>query len=305
MKRTALPPLNSLRAFDQAAHYLSFKQAAQALGLTPSAVSHQIRSLEEALGMPLFRRHTRAIELTPEGEHFWIDVRRAFDLLEESADRVRRRNEDRLLRVSALPFFTSVCLIPGLSEFQRANPDIDLSIETTNRLVDFDREPVDIAIRNLPHAQNGLIARKLIDIFPAPLCAPQLLRGAHPLRQPQDLAHHKLIHVSARPNAWRDWLKGIGLGDLQVSGDLWFDTVPAALQAAAAGHGVTLAMAPLVWAADIARQLAQPFDVNGPSTSAYYLVHRPEDEAKPKIKAFKKWIARDMTRLKACRAPAV
>lgn len=286
-----LPSPAALRTFHLAALTLSFRRAADSLGVTPSAVSHQIRALERELGTPLFRRLTRAIELTPEGELYWSYIRRGFETMAEGTARLRQHETDKMLRVSALPFFTSVCLIPRLSAFHKAHPGIELVIETSNRLADFSRDPVDIAIRNLRKPEQGLVSKKLLDIRGEILCSPEL---AGEITGPSCLARQTLIHVLPRPDAWANWLKAAGVPDLQPAGELWVDTVPAALQSAAEGHGVALGMAPLIWLSDFASRLVRPFQTKVSGDSSYYLVHRPEDAAKAKIRAFTTWIAGEM-----------
>lgn len=290
-------PLPALRAFHHAARTASFRQAAEEIGVTPSAVSHQIRGLEAASGVRLFRRVGRAVELTEEGAAIWSKVRRAFEILDDASNDLRQQAEDRTLRVSALPFFTNVCLIPRLGAFQAAHPGIDLVVETANRLADFDRDPIDIGIRNLRTPPRDLTSMKLVDLTPVPICTPGLLRGKQALRVPADLAGHTLIRVSARPDSWPRWLAAAGVPDLKPANELWFDTVPDALRAAANGLGVALGMAPLVWASDVAGELAAPFGVTLDSEYGYYLVHRRDDDAKPKIKAFKTWIEGEMADL--------
>lgn len=295
-----LPSPAALRTFHLAALTLSFRRTAEALGVTPSAVSHQIRALERELGTPLFRRLTRAIELTPEGEFYWSFIRRGFETMAEGTARLRERETDNVLRVSALPFFTSVCLIPRLSAFHKAYPGIELVIETSNRLADFSRDPLDVAIRNLRKPEQGLVSKKLLDIRGEVLCAPEI---AGEISGPSGLAEQTLIHVAPRPDAWANWLKAAGVPGLRPAGELWVDTVPAALQAAAEGHGFALGMVPLIWISDLAPRLVRPFEKKVPGDSSYYLVHRPEDAARPKIRAFTAWISGEMKAVSRLRGP--
>lgn len=290
-------PLPALRAFHHAARNLSFREAAEEIGVTPSAVSHQIRGLEEAAGLRLFRRAGRQVALTPAGDAFWSKVRRAFDLLDEASEELRQQADARTLRVSALPFFTDVCLIPRLGAFQSAHPKIDLVIETSNRLADFERDRVDVGIRNLSAPPRNLAWTTLMNIRPVPVCAPALLDGPNALREPADLRRHTLIRVSARPDSWPRWLAAAGVPDLEPAHELAFDTLPDALTAAARGVGIAMAMAPLVWAADVGARLAAPFDVDLSSEYSYYLVHRQDDAGNAKVRAFKRWITAEMKAL--------
>jgi LysR family transcriptional regulator, glycine cleavage system transcriptional activator len=293
-----LPPLTALRAFHAAGTHGSFQEAARALAVTPSAVSHQIRGLEEWLGAPLFVRGARRIELTKAGRALLRESDLAFARIAAASKRLRGTG-GRKLRVSALPLITGAWLIPRLQDFETKHPGIALEIETTNRIADLDRDGVDVAIRNLRAPTPGLVARKLLDVTGVPVCSPKLLKGGAALSSPRDLALHTLIHVSARPDAWDTWLKAAGAGGLKGKRDLSFDTVPAALDAAARGHGVALGMHPLVWEAPVAKDLVVPFALKVDSASSYYVVHRKADGGRAEVKAFVDWIVKEMAAFRA------
>jgi len=287
-------PLTALRAFHAAARALSFQDAAQALAVTPSAVSHQVRALEEWLGQPLFRRTARRVELTMEGKALLKAVTRAFAELDRATGQLRgAARAPRRLRLSALPLFTSAWLIPRLEDFERRHPAIDLAIDTTNRMADVLGGEVDIAIRNQRRPTPGLHCRKLIDARPVPLCAPRLKAL---LKTPADLAGVTLIHHAARPQSWARWLAAVGVSQLKAKRDLTFDSLPDALEAAARGRGVALAIDPLVWSAPVARRLVRAFEHRVPAESAYYLVHRKVDLARPALRAFVEWVVAEMER---------
>lgn len=292
-KAEEMPPLTALRSFLAAGQQGSFQSAAHDLGVTPSAISHQVRTLEDWLGVPLFVRTARQVTLTPKGRRFLREVERAFGRIRIGAERLRGRGAKTTLRVSALPLFTSAWLIPRLAQFEARHPDITLAIETTNRIVDLERDGVDVGIRNLRAPTPGLVVKKLLDVRSVPLVARKL---AAQLKRPQDLAAHTLIHISARPESWRDWLRAAGLGDLKPKKELTFDTIPAALEAAARGHGVTLGMHPLVWEAPAAAALVVPFGAKSSVSSSYYLVHRKEDASRTEVRAFVDWVAAEMAR---------
>jgi LysR family glycine cleavage system transcriptional activator len=294
MAKIELPPLTALRAFAAAGEHLSFQEAARQLGVTPSAVSHQIRMLEEWLETPLFARMARRIAFTPAGKRFHRDVAEAFAGVAVAASRLRTGNKRTKLKISALPLITNVWLIPRLAAFEAKHPAITLAITTENRIADLEGEDVDIGIRNVRAPTPGLFARKLLDIKLVPLCARKLTTGANALRQPKDLAHHTLINVSARPGAWERWLGVIGLRGLKPKREITFDTVPAALEAAARGHGVTLGMSPLVWESPSVASLIVPFAPKVEADSAYYVVHRKADASRPEIRAFVDWIRAEM-----------
>jgi LysR family glycine cleavage system transcriptional activator len=293
-KPDAMPPLTALRAFVAAGSHGSFQSAARELGVTPSAISHQLRTLEAWLGTPLFTRTARQVTLTAKGRQFLRDVESAFGKIRVSAARVRGTGKKTTLRVSALPLFTSAWLIPRLADFEARHPEISLAIETTNRIVDLERDGIDVGIRNLRSPTPGLWVRKLIDVRAVPLCARKLTQGANALKRPRDLSQHTLIHISARPESWREWLKAVGLAELKPKRELTFDTIPAALEAAALGHGVTLGMHPLVWEAPAAAALVVPFAPKTAVESSYYLVHRKTDGSRAEVKAFVDWLTGEM-----------
>ena len=289
-----MPPLTALRAFLAAGRHGSFQSAARELAVTPSAISHQVRTLEAWLSAPLFTRTARQVTLTAKGRTFLRDVERAFAKIEVSAARLRGSGQKTTLRVSALPLFTSAWLIPRLANFEARYPDITLAIETTNRIVDLERDGIDVGIRNLREPTPGLVVRKLLDVRAVPLCARKLTQGANALQTPRDLAEHTLIHISARPESWREWLKEAGLPKLKPKKELTFDTIPAALEAAALGHGVTLGMHPLVWEAPVAASLVAPFTSRSAVASSYYLVHRKADGTRGEVRAFVEWLTGEM-----------
>lgn len=290
-----LPPLTALRAFHAAGRHGSFQEAARALHVTPSAVSHQIRGLEDWFGVTLFTRGARRIELTAAGKTLLRETERAFGRIATTAQRLRATG-GRKLKVSALPLITSAWLIPRLAQFEARYPDILLDIETTNRITDLERDGVDVAIRNLRAPTPGLVARKLLDVRGIPVCARELLAS---LRTPRDLAAQTFIHITARPDAWAEWLKSADVGFLKGKRDLSFDTVPAALDAAARGRGVVLGMHPLVWEAPVAKDLVVPFAPKVDSQSSYYVVHRRADGARPEVKAFVDWLVKEMAAFRA------
>lgn len=287
-----LPPLTALRTFVVAGRSGSFHDAALRLGVTASAVSHQIRTIENDLGVALFERRPRDTRLTPAGKRLLKVAAKALEMIGRAAEALRQPRRRRL-KVSALPFFTQTVLIPLLPRFEAAHPGIDLAIETTNDIADLNAGRADIGIRNLRRPTPGLITQKLLDIRPVPVCAPGLLERV-PLKKPADLRRHTLIHVSVRPDSWPRWLANAGVPDLQPRRSLSFDTVPDALDAAARGLGVAIGMAPLIWSAPIAERLVTPLRLTVAGDASYYLVHRKTDRADPAIRAFTTWLISEL-----------
>lgn len=295
----SLPPLTALQAFHAAGLAGSFQVAARKLAVTPSAISHQVRALEHWLGRPLFVRAPRHVRLNRDGQAFLRVIGRSFDEIREAADRIRA-NESKVatVRISALPLFTSAWLIPRLEAFERDHPDISLEIDTTSRMVDFSRERVDLAIRNVDQPAGGLEYRKLLDVRPVPICTAPLSRN---LSTPADLALQTLIHISTRPGSWPRWLAAVGFPGLQPKQNLTFDSVPAALEAAALGRGIAMGMDPIVWDASIAHRLVRPFSYRVDGAASYYLVFRKPDLARPNVRACVDWFLAEMGAYKKMR----
>jgi LysR family glycine cleavage system transcriptional activator len=291
-KDKSLPPLNALQAFHAAGTAGSFQGAARALNVTPSAISHQIRGLEEWLQRPLFVRATRQVTLTKDGKALLKTVGAAFARIAEATEAMRG-GRSATLRISALPLFTNAWLIPRLEHFEKKHSDISLEIETTNRVVDLAREKIDIAIRNLREAPQGLAAIKLLDVRPVPLCTAKI---AAELKTPADLAGQTLIHLSSRRGVWSAWLKAVGCAGLKSKRKLAFDTMPAALQAAAQGRGVAIGIDGLV--TEWEKTLVRPFAYRVPGDASYYLVHRKGDGVRPEVRAFVSWITAEMAAFK-------
>ena len=283
-----LPPIAFLRAFSRAAQTLSFKEAAAELNLSPSAVSRQIQSLEAHLGVALFRRLNPGLEITSEGRRYLESVNRVLGDL-------RRAQESLLLpgsgplRVSALESFTEIWLIPHLADFERVHPGIQLQVEATLRYADFERDPVDVAIRFGTGPWGDLHSEPIVDLTYFPVCSPAL-REASPLRAPADLQRQTIIHVSQTPNAWSDWLREAGLDGLEPVRAVTYDHLSIALSAAEAGHGVALCSHFLCEQRLAAGRLCEPFDVRARSEQTYHLVCRPEGLEDPRIVALRDWL---------------
>ncbi|MBI1187967.1 MAG: LysR family transcriptional regulator [Alphaproteobacteria bacterium] len=291
MSRFPSPPFSALRAFDAAARLGGFRDAAAALGVTPSAISHQVRALEEAVGAPLFTRSVRAVALTPLGRSLHEALRPAFDQIGAALARTRAAARETRLKISALPLFVNVWLIPRLDRFAALHPEATIDIDTTNAIADFGREDVDIAIRSLFAPTPGLKARKLLDLTATPLCTPALART---LKSPRDLAGATLIHNSVRKAGWPEWLEAAGVKGLKARRNLAFDTVPSAVEAAAQGRGVLLGLMPIVFDAPAATDLVAPFSTPAMEAGSYYVVHRRGDESRALVAAFVAWLFSEM-----------
>ncbi|MEH2474672.1 LysR family glycine cleavage system transcriptional activator [Nitrobacteraceae bacterium AZCC 2161] len=287
-----LPSLNGLRAFEAAARHLSFTNAAAELNVTQTAISHQIRRLEEELGIRLFIRQNRALALTPQAHDYLPGVRAAFNDLRLATDRLLRKDNDHVLTVSTLASLAAKWLLPRLSAFQETHPDIDVRITTSTSMVDFKSGDVDAAIRYGRGRWPGLRADWLTADQVFPVCSPALLQGDRPLQTPEDLVHHTLLHSSGGyDDDWRLWLTAAGLpADISKQPGLSFDMIFMTLQAAIDGLGVAVGRTTYV-EGDLAKgRLVVPFKISLPADAGFYLVSPEAAANTPKLKAFREWL---------------
>jgi LysR family glycine cleavage system transcriptional activator len=287
-----LPSLNGLRAFEAAARHLSFTLAANELNVTQTAISHQIRRLEEELGIRLFVRQNRALTLTLEARDYLPGVRAAFNDLRLATDRLLRKDSDHVLTISTLASLAAKWLLPRLSSFQEAHPGIDVRITTSTALVDFKSGDVDAAIRYGRGHWPGVRADWLTADELFPVCSPALLQGSKPLKCPEDLAHHTLLHSSGGyDDDWRLWLTAAGLPtDISRPPGLTFDLILMTVQAAIDGFGVAMGRTSYV-EADIAKgRLVVPFKIALPADAGFYLVSPATRTDPPKLAAFRQWL---------------
>jgi LysR family transcriptional regulator, glycine cleavage system transcriptional activator len=284
-----LPPLNTLRSFEAAARTASFSKAADELFVTHGAVSRAIKQLEDFLGIKLFQRRTRQVLLTPAGAVYAAQVRDVLDRLASATQALTRDEGKGPLAVSTLPSFAAKWLVPRLFRFRRAHPEIDVRLDTSERLVNFDVDRIDIAIRFGRGVYAGLSTDLLLkeEVFPA--CSPRLLDGSAPLREPADLRHHTLIHDDF-PIDWESWLRIAGVTDIDTHRGPVYMTSAFALQAAILGEGVVLARSALASDDLAAGRLVKPFALSLPSDAAYYIVYPPRALERHKVEVFHRWL---------------
>ena len=213
--RNNLPPPNAVRAFEAAARHQSFNRAAKELHVTPSAISHQISSLEAFLKVQLFDRMTRQVELTSEGQSYLPPLREALDKINTATEQLRSKTRTTPLTMSAVPAFTSRWLVPWLPAFQIAHPEIEVRLITTVEMVDFSRSDVDLAIRRGSWSWPGLESHYLMTVRLVPVCSPALIEKK-PLRRPEDLRDHTLLDVLPVFGEWRAWLDAVGVTDIDA-----------------------------------------------------------------------------------------
>ncbi len=290
----SLPPLNSLKAFEAAGRHLSFAKAAAELHVTPAAISHQIKVLEEFYGTPLFHRMTRAMRLTEAGERALPALSQGFDTLEKGAEMLRAHAESDVLTISVSPSFGAMWLVPRLERFRSRHPDIEIRIDGTDRLVDLVRGDADAALRYGAGVYEGVQVDRLFGQVNTPVCSPTLLSGEPPLRQPADLRHHTLLHVDWKDTdaSWRMWLLAAGLSDIDPTRGPRYTMESMAVQAALDGHGVALVGDMLVADHLESGRLVRPFDpaLGMPLSFSYYLLTAKDGAEKPKVAAFRAWL---------------
>lgn len=284
-----LPPLSALRVFEAAGRHLSFTKAAEELSVTQAAVSHQIKSLEEWLGVPLFRRMNRALQLTEVGQAYLPCVTMSLDGLSEATERLFRQDAGGALTVSTMPSWAAKWLVMRLGRFQDRHPDIDVRLQTSSALVDFARNDVDLAIRFGKGDWPGLRCDWLMDEEVFPVCSPALLKGPKPLETPADLRRHALLHDDYLIT-WDMWFAAAGLSGVNTTRGTRFTDSALMLQAAMAGQGVSLARIVLVADDLAAGRLVRLFDVTLRGELAYYVVAPPHYFQRTKVKAFRDWL---------------
>jgi LysR family transcriptional regulator, glycine cleavage system transcriptional activator len=284
-----LPPLNALRAFESAGRHLSFTKAAAELNVTQAAVSHQIKALEERLGLTLFKRQNRRLLLTDAGQAYLPSVRDTFEGLARATERLLARDRGGALTASVLPSFAAKWLVPRLGRFREAHPEIDVRLSTDLSLSDFNRADVDVAIRYGQGGYPGLESVRLMTEELFPVCSPALLRGDKPLRKPSDLQFHTLLHDDFQVD-WRLWLLAAGVKGVDPARGPTFTDSSMVIQAAVEGQGVALARSVLSASDLAAGRLVKPFEVSMPASWAYYLVYPPATRDSPKIAAFRNWL---------------
>ncbi|HUL67818.1 MAG TPA: transcriptional regulator GcvA [Burkholderiaceae bacterium] len=290
-----LPALDFVRGFDAAARHLSFTKAAAELFLTQSAISRQIKALEEQLGVALFQRRHRALVLTEAGRHFHQAAADALRLLQEAAVRVRGGGARRLT-LSTTIGFASLWLIPRLNDFRIHFPDIDIRIDANNRLIDLAREEVDVAIRYCTPDLAPAGAQRLFGEQVIVVCSPRLAESPG-LGTPADLAHHVLLHYE-RPDgvapwsSWEVWLEVQGVPGLKPAGSVSFTALDHLMQAAINGQGVALAPTPLVRRLLAEGKLVAPLKAVTGSARAYYLLVEAGAAARPSVRQFIDWMSK-------------
>ncbi len=292
-------PLNALRAYEASARHLSFVKAAEEVSVTPAAVSHQVKKLEEYLGLALFRRLKNGLTLTESGKLLFFELREVFLQLDKSIERVIDSDSRGTLTLSVAPTFAVMWLIPRLQKFYALHPDIDVRISTSLGLVDFQRDNFDAAIRLGSGKWFGLEAIKLFDESVTPMCSPRLLEGPGGLKSPDDLRQHVLLHnhsMDYDPDAptWETWLKAAGASGVNFSRGTHFSLPDHGLQASIDGAGVVLGWRSLAAKDLAAGRVVEPFDLSLPLGSSFYLTYPEAYSLRSNIVAFREWLMKEV-----------
>ena len=310
-----LPPLNSLRAFEAAARHMSFRKAAEELHVTPAAISHQLKALEEYLGVRLFRRANRRVELTPAARLAAPYLHEGFKAIVEGVERLRQAERLNLLTVSAAPSFAAKWLMPRLHRFVSRYPQIDVRLSARLRsarphlrglpvrreINDGSLDDADVAIRFGDGDFPGTRVERLLELTVAPMLSPQVIDPEHPLDSPEDLRHYTLLHDdtgyfrSGRLN-WDCWLQAAGATRVETGHGVHFSHANLAIDAAVDGLGVVMSL-PALAAADLAvGRLVTPFDLTVKADYGYYVVSDPSSAERPSIQAFTGWLLEEAGR---------
>ena len=303
----ALPSLDFLRGFEAAGRRLSFTLAAEELFLTQSALSRQIKALEDALGVALFERRHRALALTPIGAR--VPSRRDRGASRRSlpaAERARGGTRAPGLTLSTTVSFASLWIIPRLATFRARHPDVEVYVSADDRLVDLARGDVDVVVRYLPDAAVPQHAVRLFGERMTPVASPAVANGASPLRSPADLTHHVLLHLDDPDGRtpwldWRSWLASNGQPGLKPAGSLRFRIYDQVVQAAVGGQGVALGRLPMIAEHLRDGRLVAPFARKYDSARGYFALAAPRVAEREDVAAFLRWLA-DEAALEASRA---
>jgi LysR family transcriptional regulator, glycine cleavage system transcriptional activator len=293
-KRNALPALDLLIGFEAAARHLSFTKAGEELFLTQSAISRQIKELEQSLGVALFQRRHRTLVLTEAGQQFYAASAQVLTTMRAATERLRTQAGKRSVSLTTTHSFAALWLIPRLAGFTRAHPGVDVRITAETRVQDLERDGLDIAIRHGPASLAGPNAVRLMGEKVFPVCSPQLLEK-RPLEKPADLKNHMLLQYDDPDGRhpwlhWKTWLEVEGIADLRPAGTLSFSGYEQIIPAALAGHGVALGRSPLVKDLVSSGELVAPFRSTADPARAYYAILSPSAAARSEAIAFLQWL---------------
>lgn len=289
-----LPSLSALRAFEAAGRHLSFTMAARELNVTQTAISHQVKALEDDLDLMLFVRRPRGLSLTDVGRAYLMHLTEAFQILQRATDRISRQGRDDTVTVTVLPSFAAKWLVPRLLRFRERSPSIDVRLSASTQLIDFARSDVELGVRfgrgAWPDTRAELLMREVMVL----VCSPALAAGEPPLRTVEDLRHHTLLHSEwfggDRYAQWRAWLAALGIEDIPWHRGPVFSDASHSIQAAIEGQGVALGRSVLIADDLAAGRLVVPFVVPEKEANAYYVVSAEGVPDRPAVASFRAWL---------------
>lgn len=286
----SLPPLNALPAFEAAARRLSFSRAAEELCVTQAAVSQQIKQLETRLGVKLFERVHRGLRLTAHGRDYQRTIAPLLEELRQAGARLKEADDSGVLTVTTLPSFAAKWLVSRLWRFQQAHRDIEVRIDASTKVVDFQEDDIDLAVRLGPGDWPGVEAILFMAEDQFPVCSPELMRRLPAQRSPRDLLALPMLWDTEDPQGWRRWLTAAGVSGNEPRLGTGFNNAALLLQAAIESQGVAMARALLVADDLAAGRLCRPFKQAVPSDYDYYIVYPPRHAKRAKVAAFRDWI---------------
>lgn len=284
-----LPPLNALRSFEAAARHLSFTKAAEELFVTQAAVSHQVKALEDYLGIALFLRRNRALLLTEAGQGYYLEIRQMFEQLTLATSKIMLASEQGSLTVCVPPGFAILWLVPRLSRFHEQHPEVDVRLKAVDEITGSLTDYVDIAIYYGRGSWTGVKAYRLHKEFLIPVCSPLLLQGPKPLTTPADLKKHTLLHDETR-NAWREWFELVNEEPPAKKSGPVFSHSALALKAAVHGQGIALANSVLAKPELDSGHLVRVFPQVLPTNDAFFMVCRESQADVGKVARFRDWL---------------
>ena len=297
-----LPSLDLIRGFEAAARELSFTRAGAQLHVTQSAVSRQIKALEDHLGVKLFMRMNRALKLTAEGETLYRTAQSVLRQLEDATASITSRNDEPLLTVTTTVSFAALWLVPRLARFRENHPGIDVRLAAANELSNLERDRIDVAIRFCEPraAPAGAVSLTGEEVFP--VCSPALMRDrARPLKKPADLARHVLLHYDDPAGqwpwlSWGQWLDAFKLAELKPAATARYSHYDQMIQAAIEGEGVALGRTPLIKRLLKNGALAAPFQGRVAGTREYFVIVSPRSAARTQVQQFVTWLQKEIRR---------
>lgn len=297
-----LPSLDLLRGFEAAARHMSFTRAAAALHVTQSAVSRQIKTLEDHLGVKLFTRMNRALKLTAEGEALYATAQSVMRQIEDATARLTTRGDERLLTVTTTLSFAALWLVPRLARFRKIQADCDVRLAATNDVANLERDRIDVAVRFCEPRAAPVGALPLTGEEVFPVCSPALMRDrSRPLKKPADLAHQVLLHFDDPAGqypwlSWNQWLDALHLAEFKPAGIARYSHYDQMIQAAIEGEGVAMGRTPLVKRFLKNGTLIAPFKDRVTCTREYFIIVSPHAAARPQVRTFVTWLQQEIRR---------